>query len=227
MLIEQLREITYLSIIIRVCVAVGIGGIIGLERGMKNQPAGSRTYMVVCLGSCVVMMTNQYIYHVFQSGDPTRLGAQVVSGIGFLGAGTILVTKNSRIRGLTSAAGLWASACIGLAVGIGFYEGAVVAGITVLLVMTIFRKFDNLVKKKSKYMRLYVNFDSTNALNSFMEQCKQDDITVNDAQITKLKGEDHSEVIAMLAVKSRIKMDHSGMFACFAKMDGIKYIEEI
>ncbi|MFR4147237.1 MAG: hypothetical protein ACLT1J_13580 [Mediterraneibacter gnavus] len=66
-------------------------------------------------------------------------------------------------------------------------------------------------------MRLYVNFDSTNALNSFTEQCKQDDITVNDAQITKLKGEDHSEVIAMLAVKSRIKMDRSGMIACFAK----------
>ena len=148
MLIEQLREITYLSIIIYVCVAVAIGGIIGLERGMKNQPAGSRTYMVVCLGSCVVMMTNQYIYHVFQTGDPTRLGAQVVSGIGFLGAGTILVTKNSRIRGLTSAAGLWASACIGLAVGIGFYEGAVVAGITVLLIMTIFRKFDSLVQRK-------------------------------------------------------------------------------
>lgn len=227
MLIEQLREITYLSIIIRVCVAVAIGGIIGLERGMKNQPAGSRTYMVVCLGTCVVMMTNQYIYHVFQTGDPTRLGAQVVSGIGFLGAGTILVTKNSRIRGLTSAAGLWASACIGLAVGIGFYEGAVVAGITVLLIMTIFRKFDSLVQRKSKYMRLYINFDSTNALNAFMEQCKQEDITVNDAQITKFKGKDHSEVIAMLAVKSRIKMEHSGMIACFAKMDGIKYIEEI
>lgn len=190
MLIEQLREITYLSIIICVCVAVAIGGIIGLERGMKNQPAGSRTYMVVCLGSCVVMMTNQYIYHVFQTGDPIRLGAQVVSGI-------------------------------------GFYEGAVVAGITVLLIMTIFRKFDSLVQRKSKYMRLYINFDSTNALNAFMEQCKQEDITVNDAQITKFKGKDHSEVIAMLAVKSRIKMEHSGMIACFAKMDGIKYIEEI
>lgn len=227
MLIEQLREISLLSIVGRVALAVIIGGIIGLERGMKNQPAGSRTYMVVCLGACVVMMTNQYIYHVFQTGDPTRLGAQVVSGIGFLGAGTILVTKNSRIRGLTSAAGLWASACIGLAVGIGFYEGAIAAGVTVLLIMTIFRKLDNMVQKRSKYMRLYINFDSANALNGFMEQCKQEDIIVNDAQITKIKGEEHNEVIAVLSVKYKIKMEHSRMLADFAKMEGIKYIEEV
>lgn len=227
MLIEQLREITFLSIIGRVLLAIIIGGIIGLERGIKNQPAGTRTYMVVCLGACVVMMTNQYIYHVFQTGDPTRLGAQVVSGIGFLGAGTILVTKNSRIRGLTSAAGLWASACIGLAIGIGFYEGAIAAGITLLLIMTFFRKIDNFIQKRSRYIQLYINFDSTNALNSFIEQCKREDIAVNDAQITKIKGEDHKEVIAMLAVKTKLKLEHSQIIAEFAKIDGIKYIEEI
>lgn len=227
MLIEQLREITLLSIVGRVLLAIVIGGIIGLERGMKNQPAGTRTYMVVCLGACVVMMTNQYIYHVFQTGDPTRLGAQVISGIGFLGAGTILVTQNSRIRGLTSAAGLWASACIGLAIGIGFYEGAVAAGITVLLIMTIFRKLDDVVQKKSRYMRLYINFDSTNALNTFIDQCKRDDITVNDAQITKIKGKKHNEVVAMLSVKYATKAEHSGIIAEFAKLNGIKHIEEI
>lgn len=227
MLMEQLRNITLLSIVGRICLSILVGGAIGLERGLKNQPAGARTYMVVCLGACVVMMTNQYIYYVFQSGDPTRLGAQVVSGIGFLGAGTILVTKDSRICGLTSAAGLWASACIGLAIGIGFYEGAIVAGIAILLIMAVLRKFDSVVKKYSKYMRLYINFDSSDAMNSFMDECRKDEITVRDAQVTKIKGESKKEVIALLSVKYAIKAGHTEMIARMAKLDGIKYIEEI
>lgn len=100
------REITYLSIVIRILSAFFLGGVIGMERGMKNRPAGLRTYMLVCVGSCLIMLTNQYIYQVFDTGDPVRMGAQVVSGIGFLGAGTIVVTKRNQIRGLTTAAGL-------------------------------------------------------------------------------------------------------------------------
>lgn len=104
------REVTQLSIIIRVFAAITVGGLIGLERGAKNRPAGLRTYMLVCVGACLIMLTNQYIYQVTGAGDPMRLGAQVVSGIGFLGAGTIIVTKHNQIKGLTTAAGLWASA---------------------------------------------------------------------------------------------------------------------
>ena len=92
-----LREVTYLSVILRLVCAMAIGGIIGLERGMKNRPAGMRTYMLVCVGSCLIMLTNQYLFQVSNSGDPMRLGAQVVSGIGFLGAGTIIVTKHNQI----------------------------------------------------------------------------------------------------------------------------------
>ena len=114
-----LRELTLTAIIVRIVVAIMLGGIIGLERGMKNRPAGLRTYMLVCMGSCVVMLINQYTTQVFGTGDPVRLGAQVISGIGFLGAGTIVVTSHNQIKGLTTAAGLWASACIGVAIGIG------------------------------------------------------------------------------------------------------------
>ena len=122
------REITYLSIVLRILASIIVGGLIGLERRMKNRPAGLRTYMLVCVGACLVILTNQYIYQVTGSGDPMRLGAQVVSGIGFLGAGTIIVTKHNQIKGLTTAAGLWASAGVGLAFGVGFYEAALTAG---------------------------------------------------------------------------------------------------
>lgn len=132
MALAGLHEPNIVTIVIRVLLALIIGGIIGLERESKKQAAGFRTYMLVCLGATLVMMTNQYICNVFEAGDPSRLGAQVISGIGFLGAGTIIVTRKSQVRGLTTAAGLWSAACIGLAIGIGFYEGAIVVGAAIM-----------------------------------------------------------------------------------------------
>ncbi len=164
----NLADINLLSVIIRVLLALLIGGLIGLEREAKNHPAGSRTYILVCEGACLAMMTNQYIVETFRTGDPARLGAQVVSGIGFLGAGTILVTHNNRIRGLTTAAGLWAAGCVGLAIGIGFYEGAIVVGIMLLFVMTIFKRFDEKVLKHSKYVRVVLNFNVENGMLNFI-----------------------------------------------------------
>lgn len=133
----ELREVTLLSVVLRISIAMVLGGCIGLERGLKNRPAGLRTYILVCVGSCLIMLTNQYIYQVFQTGDPVRMGAQVVSGIGFLGAGTIVVTQRSQIKGLTTAAGLWAAAAVGLAVGIGFYEAAILGSVVIFLTLTI------------------------------------------------------------------------------------------
>ena len=102
-----------IEIVVRIVLSVVIGSIIGLERGSKSQPAGIRTYSIVCLASCLIMMTNEYVSYKFGTGDPSRLGAQVISGVGFLGAGTILITDKKKITGLTTAAGIWASAGIG------------------------------------------------------------------------------------------------------------------
>ena len=103
----ELHEITYGSVLLRLLLATIIGGILGWERGRKNRPAGLRTYMLVCLGAAIVMMTNQYVTQCLGTGDPVRMGAQVISGIGFLGAGSIMVTQRNQIRGITTAAGLW------------------------------------------------------------------------------------------------------------------------
>lgn len=146
--LSYLREINLASVCLRIVLSLIIGGILGLERGRKNRPAGFRTYILVCLGSTLVMMTNQYVYQVFGTSDPTRMGAQVVSGIGFLGAGTIIVTGRQQIKGITTAAGMWTSACCGLAIGIGFYEGAIAGGIIVFFDHGIFRK-DGLCDQKA------------------------------------------------------------------------------
>ena len=106
--LNAIRELTFASMLTRIAVSIVLGAILGVERGLKNRPAGLRTYILVCMGACIIMLTNQYVYMAYNTGDPVRMAAQVVSGIGFLGAGSIIVTKQNQIRGLTTAAGLWA-----------------------------------------------------------------------------------------------------------------------
>ena len=122
--ITVLRELNWASIVLRLTLAILCGGIIGIERGRKGRTAGFRTHVLVCIGATLTVLTNQYMMQYFGGGDPARLGAQVINGIGFLGAGTIIVTGRHKVKGLTTAAGLWASACLGVAIGAGFYEGA-------------------------------------------------------------------------------------------------------
>lgn len=139
----NLHEINLLSITLRLVLAVVCGGVIGLNRAMNKRPAGFRTHILVCLGATLVMLTNQYMVDIIGlATDPARLGAQVVTGVGFLGAGTILMRGGGRkVEGLTTAAGLWACACIGLALGIGFYSAAIITTLLVFLSLTVFMKF--------------------------------------------------------------------------------------
>jgi putative Mg2+ transporter-C (MgtC) family protein len=133
-----------LDIIIRLSLACLLGGLIGIERETVNRPAGFRTHILVCIGSTLIMLVNLYLFHSFRSYaniDPARLGAQVISGIGFLGAGTI-IRDGSSVKGLTTAAGLWAVAGIGIAIGSGFYIGAIATTIIVLITLIIFSKFE-------------------------------------------------------------------------------------
>ena len=134
------------EILLKLLLAMVFGGIIGLEREIGNRPAGFRTHTLVCMGSAVVMMTSEFLITNYTSNppDPARLGAQVISGIGFLGAGTIL-KDGSRVRGLTTAASLWVVACIGLAIGVGFYWGALAATLFSYITLVVLKKFENLV----------------------------------------------------------------------------------
>ena len=141
MVVNTLKELNIISISFRIVLAVICGGVIGAERGRAHQPAGMRTYMLVCLGSTLVMSTGQYMYNTFEAGDPARLGAQVISGIGFLGAGSYYFRK-TRVRGLTTAAGLWTAASIGLALGIGFYSAGILATAAVYMIMTRLKRWN-------------------------------------------------------------------------------------
>ena len=223
----EIRTVTTLAVIVRILVAVVCGGAIGLERGMKNRPAGMRTYMLVCVGSCLVMLTNQYIFQVSQAGDPMRLGAQVVSGIGFLGAGTIIVTRYNQIKGLTTAAGLWSAAGVGLALGVGFYEAAFVAGLAIFFVLTILQYWDDKMHSKTRLVEVYLELDQSVSMGYLIRELRSLDLEISNVQ---LEGNNSLEnnvrgIIATIRAQKRGK--HAVLMEKIRKIKGVTYLEEL
>jgi len=221
------HEITQQAVIVRILTAIIIGGLIGLERGMKNRPAGLRTYMLVCVGSCLIMMTNQYIYQYTGAGDPMRLGAQVVSGIGFLGAGTIVVTRHNQIKGLTTAAGLWASAGVGLALGIGFYEAAITAALGIYVILTILQRLDSRVHKKIRVLELYVELCNTVAVSTFLQNIRELDLKLEGVQFEPDGGFEANTRAILITLKARKATDHVLLREKIRKIDGVVHLEEL
>ena len=214
-----------MSTVLRITLAMILGGCLGMDRDLKNRPAGLRTYMLVCVGSCLIMLTNQYSYQVFQVGDPVRMGAQVVSGIGFLGAGTIIVTGHRQVRGLTTAAGLWVAACIGLAVGIGFYSGAIISTLVMLLVLTWFHYFEDKISHKSSSMNLFIELDSISALGGVLRVARENHVTISDVDISKGRNIDDSTVVMLTASFSGAQ-NRDGVLHLLGTAPGIRHIEE-
>lgn len=223
---DTIRELTVFSSIIRIIISVILGGIIGLERGLKNHPAGLRTYILVCMGACIVMITNQYVYQVFDAVDPVRMGAQVISGIGFLGAGTIIVTSKNQIRGLTTAAGLWTTACVGLALGIGLYEVAVVGCIIVFIVLTALNELDEIFRKNKRIIEVYIELDEKLPLNEFIRELHYKDIKASNVQIQNNRF-NNKETVFIATLKSQKKSNFNEIFASVIKIDGVLHIESL
>lgn len=226
-IIDLLKEVNTLSITVRVLFAMILGGSLGLERGIKNRPAGFRTYMLVCLGATLVMSTNQYVYQNFGASDPTRLGAQVVSGIGFLGAGTIMVTKRNQVKGLTTAAGLWAVACLGLAIGVGFYAGALIGGFAIFFANTVLHTLDDKIRNKGLLLDVYIEFKNVSHISSFLAFLHQNNLEVKDMSMNKgqIPGDEH--VALIMTLDNPRRMSHQEVLNILSKGEGIQYIEEL
>lgn len=223
----EIREVTYLAIAVRILIAVFAGGLLGLERGMKNRPAGMRTYMLVCVGSCLIMVTNQYVFQVFGSGDPVRLGAQVISGIGFLGAGTIVVTRRNQIKGLTTAAGLWAAAGIGLALGIGFYEAAVIGSVAIFTVITLLQRMDNNLHRKSKQLEAYIELSEQISLGDFLRTIRDSGIEIYNVQREKGSDSEGNNRAYVATLKAKRRSNHQDILEQVLEIPGVAYLEEL
>ena len=223
----EMLPLTYAGAALRILYAIFIGGLLGLDRGLKNRPAGMRTYMLVCVGSCLIMLTNQFIYQSTGTGDPVRMGAQVVSGIGFLGAGTIIVTRRSQIKGLTTAAGLWAAAGVGLALGVGFYFGAALGGAAIFGVMTLLHRMDNKLQRNARTIEVYVEMSQVFSVGDFLRELRTRNLELHELQ---REHDAHTEqgVRAYLAtLRAQRRTSHIELLEDLTKIPGILFIEEL
>ena len=202
---DFVRDFSVLSIAVRMTLAVVCGGIIGIEREYKRRPAGFRTHILICLGAAITTLTSQHIvFNMQMYTDLGRLGAQVVAGIGFIGAGTIIVTKRQRVKGLTTAAGLWTAAIIGLVCGAGFVECALFATLMVLVAELLLIKIEYRFAKKINDVTIYVEYKHAVAIEGIIRVLREHRMMLNDLEITRVSGEgDEHYYCAVITISSR------------------------
>ena len=226
-----LRELTAESVLLRLVLAIVLGGVIGLERGRKNRPAGFRTYMLVCLGAALTMILGQYCAQMVQGTDSqtdvTRFGAQVINGIGFLGAGTILVTEKQQVKGLTTAAGLWASACMGLALGAGFYESVLLAFFLIMIVVRLLPKIEMFLIEKSRNMDVFVEVASLDGIPEVIGCLKSRGIHIYDVDIERGSKQQNKHPHAVFSIRLQKKQSHTQIVAMLSQLEEIRVIKEI
>lgn len=184
-IIAFFKDFNIWTTLIKLTLAVIFGGVIGLERGRQGRAAGMRTYILVCVGAALTTLIGMYVSLEMNIGnDPLRIGAQVISGIGFLGVGTILIKGRFQITGLTTAAGLWVAATLGLALGAGFYSGAIIAFVLTIMTITLAHKLEyRMYKRKNTRFGIYVEISSDTAVSRTVAFLK-DNFKAMDVQVT-------------------------------------------
>ena len=237
--LEYLRQLNIWSMMLRVLCAMAAGGLVGFERERKGRPAGFRTYMLVALGAALTIMLSQYFNLMFEGPwkeigdslgiktDVSRLGAQVINGVGFLGAGTIIVTGRQEVKGLTTAAGLWASACMGLAIGAGFYECMIVGVALIVISMKLLPLIEDAMLSSSRNMTIYVEMDSFENLGNIVNRIKAEGVHLYDVEIEKDKREHMARFSVLCSMRLPRRREHAELLAALSTLDGVVAIDEV
>lgn len=237
--LDFLRELSVASVLFRILQAMLFGGLIGLERGRKWGAAGLRTCMLVCMGAALTMLLSQYEAYLFTHDwaqaaqgagvmtDISRFGAQVINGIGFLGAGTILVTGRQEVKGLTTAAGVWASACVGLAIGAGFYECVCLAFVLIFAVLRLFPHVETLIVENARNMNLYVAFQSMDNVGEIIAKIKQQQAQIYEIELSRGSVEKDRSPDAVFTIRLHEKQGHTRLLAELSALACVRVVEEL
>ncbi len=182
---EYLRDFNLITMTVRLLLAFVFGGVIGMDRERKGRPAGMRTHILVCLGASMTTMSGFFVVQTLgMASDPLRISAQVISGIGFLGVGTILITGRMHVKGLTTAAGLWTTASIGIALGAGFYEGALLCTVLSVIAISVLYRLENLLGSKTAVIEIYIELKDVDQTNHVVSLLSTEEYKVYKMQIT-------------------------------------------
>ena len=225
---DGLRDVTLVSVSVRLLLAVLCGGLIGMEREFKRRPAGFRTHILICLGAAMTTLTSQYLYlNMHYYTDMARLGAQVVAGIGFIGAGSIIVTPKQRVKGLTTAAGLWVSAIVGLSLGGGFYEGGILAMVLILLAELVFSKLECRIMDHAPEINLYVEYRDKDCLEALLKLFRELNLKVLGMEITRSTGSETHNACVIFSLRLNKKHSAESLLRQMHETDGVFSVEEL
>ena len=237
--LDYLRDLNTASVFIRLILALILGGLIGLDRALRHRPAGPRTYALVCVGAALTMVLSQYEYVMLTTDwapmaeavglktDVSRFGAQVINGIGFLGAGTVIATNQQKVKGLTTASGLWASACLGLVVGSGFYEAAIFAFLLILVTMWLLRPLEEVIIERSRNINIYVEFRSIADMGEILKTIKDQDINIFDMDIHHGREQSVQKPNAVLDLRMPHRAPHHELITLLSDLDEVYTVKEI
>ncbi len=225
---DSLRDPTMLSVTLRMVLAAVCGGCIGLEREYKRRPAGFRTHILICLGAAITTLTSEYLYRVMNyNTDVARLGAQVVAGIGFIGAGCIMVTRRRRVKGLTTAAGLWAAAVIGLCFGAGFYEGGLFATALVLAAELLFSKLEYRMLENSAEINLLMEYSDKQCLDQVLAMLNEIEVKIQNMVITRSPESEKKTANVIFTLQVNKKHRTEAIIASISAVEGVSSVEEL
>lgn len=223
----QSQVIQHFELTLRLFVALILGGIIGFERESTHRPAGFRTHILVCVGAALVMITSEFVFAKYRGQanlDPARLGAQVISGVGFLGAGTIL-REGVSVKGLTTAASLWAVSCVGIAAGIGFYEGAIAATIIIYITLISLKKMQRNIKNKKMVKMFYVDAEYVpGRIGQFKDALMRNDMIVKDVDF--VDDEEENSTIARFLIQIPSNIEKEDFVEKMLQIEGIRKVYE-
>lgn len=216
---DGIRNLSFGTMLARMVLSCLCGAVIGLERSAKNRPAGFRTHILVCMGAAIAALTGLYLYLCLKlPSDISRISGQVISGLGFIGAGTIIITKKMTIKGLTTAAGLWTTGIIGLAIGSGYYELALLGTVLVLLAETWFATFGGHIQQNPEYT-VEVLYNEKNSLDNVLRFCKDSHMSITNLRIQSL--DDHHEAKYSADVTLRGSVNSQSLIDQIQLMSGV------
>ena len=223
------RDMDMLAVTSRLVLAMICGGLIGIEREIKRRPAGFRTHILICMGSAITILTNLYLYQVMHLfTDVSRMGAQVIAGIGFVGAGTIIVTGRQRVKGLTTAAGLWTSSIIGLACGAGYAECAIFTTLSVLFAELILSKLEYRFARTMSDINIYVECGQASTIQQLVRILRSKKIPMNDMEVNRIaEGDDKFRYGAILTIRTSQRAIDAEIIQRFSSLDDVTVVEEL
>ena len=225
---DSLRDVTLVSVTLRMVLAVICGGAIGLEREYKRRSAGFRTHILICLGAAMTTLTSEFLFlNMHYYLDIARMGASVAAGMGFIGAGTIIVTHRWRVKGLTTAAGLWTAAIIGLALGAGFYEGGLFATGLLLLAELLFSRLEYRLLSQAPVVNFYTEYRGRESLDTLLDVIRDAGAKVLNLEITQAPGAFTASSSALFTLRLARRENAEALLARLRAADGVQFVEEL